>query len=54
MAAQKNTHKDQGKAADELRETNEKLVKQLADHRLLEDVLRKIHRCSGQFWIDCL
>ncbi len=41
MAAQKDTHKRPGKAADELRETNEKLIKQLADHRLLEDVLRE-------------
>ncbi len=41
VAASKDTHKHRGKAADELRETNEKLVKQLAGQRLIEGVLRE-------------
>ncbi|MGO9122834.1 MAG: PAS domain S-box protein [Desulfomonilaceae bacterium] len=41
VAAQNDNQKYRRQAADQLREANEKLIKQLADHRLLEDVLRE-------------
>ena len=41
VASQNDNQKYRKPAADQLREANEKLIKQLADHRLLEGVLRE-------------
>ena len=41
MAPQNKDHRHKEQVADELRETNEKLIKRLAGHRLTQEVLRK-------------
>ena len=41
MAPQNKDHRRKEQVADELRETNEKLIKRLAGHRLTQEVLRK-------------